>query len=535
MDNRTSKTRRRNRREFLKVTSAGALTGLVEGKAALAEAPPPDGGAGPARYVLQPRKRIPVVRSADVIVAGAGISGLFAALGAAKYGARTILVERFGELGGNMGPGIFVGGHLHNEVGRTLHDGVFPAIPQAFIDRVEARLEDLPRDFVTYSQAVARTAIEMAKEAGVETLPSVYPADPILEGNRIRGLFAETKGGRIALECKVLVDAIGEADLARRAGAPFKSGSSAEECESPSVNALYRQPRYASWNDGGLYFVVAGADIDKFLAFSKQEVKLNEDDRGWAETHLRYAHARWPDAMVPVLRRAWESGEFQVIRDIRPNLHVAMLNYWFTNLRPGLAGSRSQVHGEYDAGNWEHVSAVESELRALTYDAMCFYRKHVPGFERSYLVQMSSFLGVRGGPHILGEYTLNPKETFNGLRRPDTLFVSFIEVQRGGNKRGHDMPYAMLLPRRIDGLLVTGRGSAYLRRGHDPSTRARGNMMALGQATGMAAALAVNDGVMPRALDIRKLQRALLKENFYLGDAARLAELGLEDPAQRAG
>jgi hypothetical protein len=90
------------------------------------------------------------------------------------------------------------------------------------------------------------------------------------------------------------------------------------------------------------------------------------------------------------------------------------------------------------------------------------------------------------------------------------------------------VPLGSLLPKRIAGLLVCGRGAAYLRRGHDPSgLRARPSMMIFGEAAGTVAAVAARAGVSPKRVDIRKVQRLLLKSGIFLGDAQRLKELGL--------
>jgi hypothetical protein len=118
-----------------------------------------------------------------------------------------------------------------------------------------------------------------------------------------------------------------------------------------------------------------------------------------------------------------------------------------------------------------------------------------------------------------------------GLRVPDTLFLSGTEEYLEADKKGFDMPYKMLLPKHIAGLLVTGRGAAFHRRGHDPSTRARGNMMGLGLAAGIAAALSAQADVIPSELNVRELQRALLAQGFFLGDDSRLAALGLRTEA----
>jgi hypothetical protein len=100
---------------------------------------------------------------------------------------------------------------------------------------------------------------------------------------------------------------------------------------------------------------------------------------------------------------------------------------------------------------------------------------------------------------------------------------------------GYDVPYGMLLPKNVEGLLVTGRGASWERRGHDPAFRERSNMMALGEATGRAAAIAAADDVIPRNIEVRKLQQAMLESGYYLGDEARLTALGLSYAAGKEG
>jgi len=479
-------------------------------------------------YVLEPEKRIPVMRDVDVAVAGAGVSGLFAALGAAARGARVVLIDRFGQLGGNMGPGLFIGSRLYDQPGKTLHVIDYPGIPRRFVDRLEAMLapDAALRGYPAYTLCISRLAADMLDEAGVERLLSAYAADPVLEGGRVRGLFVETKSGRVAVRAKVVVDATGDADVARRSGAPCRSGSTPAECDSPNIHSHYNKPQYATWNDGGVYFVMARVDINAFRAFCRQECVLDDAEQKWQQANLDFAGTRWPAAMVRLFRAAAGAAEFRPSIELWPRAHVALL-HWFEDLGDGLAGGRAHVMGEYDSGNCEHVSRIESAVRSLVFDSARFFRGRVPGFEKSLLLFVSPFLGSRGGPHIEGEYLLTPQELYRGASAPDSMFRSYVDVRVGGSKQGCDMPYRMLLPRGIDGLLVTGRGMSYLRRGHDPGVRARCNMMMLGQATGVAAAMCATEGVCPRHLDVRKLQRALLAEGFPFGDEARLQELGL--------
>lgn len=295
----------------------------------------------------------------------------------------------------------------------------------------------------------------------------------------------------------------------------------------------YDNVRFSRWNETGLVWMVAGAQIAAYNAFAQQPYQLSAEDKKWLEEELNldervnYDFGGWTPRLTPLFRRAWRSGEFRVTRQLRKGFGVCLSN-WFESWGNGIASGRTQARGEYDAANWEHVSLLESAVRTRTYDGVAFLRRNVPGFEDAHLIDIAPFLGGRGGPHIEAVHTLTPQESWAGARFPDVMYVNFGEVPRGANKSGHDMPFSMTLPRDIDGLLVTARGAGYVRRGHDPGTRIRPNMMSLGQATGTASALAAGDNVTPRELDIRKLQRALLSEGYYLGDDARLAELGLK-------
>jgi hypothetical protein len=128
-----------------------------------------------------------------------------------------------------------------------------------------------------------------------------------------------------------------------------------------------------------------------------------------------------------------------------------------------------------------------------------------------------------------------------GARHSDVVLRSIWEARRiadhksatPATREGYDLPYRMMLPKGLDNLLVVGRGSAYVRRGHDPATRARVTQFHLGQVAGMAAALAVRAGTSVRALDIKTLQRDLLRQGFFLGNEARLRELGLIEATRK--
>lgn len=202
-------------------------------------------------YVNEPAKEVPVVYDVDVVVAGGGIAGTIASITAARYGAKTVVIDRFGRFGGNMGPGMFAGGSLHfalQDDNALVNRKGLGGIADEFLRRVifsrlnadqitmEQREQlaqthwNLPGlrvgggglGYAVESQTVSYVAFQMMKEAGVEMLLSAYVCDPIMEGNRVRGVFVETKSGRLAVKAKIVIDATGEGDLAYRSGAPVQ-------------------------------------------------------------------------------------------------------------------------------------------------------------------------------------------------------------------------------------------------------------------------------------------------------------------------
>jgi len=176
--------------------------------------------------VLEPAKRVPVAYDADVVVAGGGISGVFAALAAAREGASTVLIDRFGTVGGTLGPGMMsqegaLKDHHKQIVKGAPNDAVkgdVTALPKEFAEQFFAIAPDAPSRFLADSNKGYHVALKMLKEAGVILMLSAYACDPIIEGNTVYGVFVENKSGRQAVKAKVVIDATGEADVSRRAG-----------------------------------------------------------------------------------------------------------------------------------------------------------------------------------------------------------------------------------------------------------------------------------------------------------------------------
>lgn len=172
--------------------------------------------------IERPAHSVPVVHDVDVAVVGAGVAGVIAAIAAGRHGAKTLMIEAFSSLGGNMGVGMFAGGSLHLAL---QHPAAFPnglgGIPTEFNARVVGQEDRLVgADYFRDCQAVTYTATRMMEEEGVGILLNSVVSGAVKEADTVRGVFVETKSGTLAVRSRVVIDCTGTADVAARAGAP---------------------------------------------------------------------------------------------------------------------------------------------------------------------------------------------------------------------------------------------------------------------------------------------------------------------------
>ena len=227
----------------------------------------------PANIIIEPQREIPVIREVDVLIAGGGIAGCFAAITAARSGVRTLLIERFGALGGNMGPGLIQGGSL---IYFQSISGGPPNLTREFWGRMEILRGEKVVSNSREASAASYAITKMLLEAGGEVVLSARASDPIVEGKTVTGLLVETKSGRRAIRAKVVIDATGEADLPARAGAPmFHPGEPVSDEIAHAIKKLKPEfPNWGSAEDGrfrgttnmGCGFQIAGIDWARALA-----------------------------------------------------------------------------------------------------------------------------------------------------------------------------------------------------------------------------------------------------------------------------
>jgi hypothetical protein len=472
--------------------------------------------------MIELKKSVPVVADVDVLIVGAGIAGATAAVAAGRNGAKTMVVDRFGCPGGNMGPGM-VGGAGTLELPESMAEEGIPGIPGEFVKRCESYYDSrLLSHYFRDSQVVPYVWTQMMQEAGVQFMYNTCTGDPIMEGNRVVGLFVENKNGTQAIRAKVVVDATGDADVAARAGVPMDGG--------------------ASIFAPGTYWAMGNVDVDRY--FGAVSSPPDPEDVRWAESldesmdrfHpslTSMAKRQRMGGLFPYYRAAWESGEYKFIQDI-DGLGYVLCDHGISHAAPrigkyGILGAMACVWRRENptSGDTEIMTALEVGTRNFIFETSQFLTRRVPGFEKAYLHIIAPYFNTRGGRSIISEYPVTLEDATQGREFDDVVFRAchrLLKIRPSKYESEYDFPYRQFLPQGVDGLMATGRSCIV----QPPVMRIRWMVFLMGQATGAAAALAVQAGVTPRELDVKKLQSLLYnKYQAPLGDGERLKELGI--------
>lgn len=471
--------------------------------------------------IVEAERRIEILAEVDVLVAGGGVSGCAAAVSSARTGAKTMLLERGGVLGGVATAGLM--SNIANEIVDADNRVVIRGFVTELIDRMVARgaasdkwaHRDIP-GVVIDSEQLKVVLIEMAQEAGVKILTHTLATSPIMDGDTIKGVFVESKAGRHAVLAKVVVDTSGEADIARQTGCPMRSevGTAAREFRMARVDldALYQHFK---------------RNPETFPPPRDYVSSFEQFERNWLERGtFFFPHGGGWD--WDIFQDAIKRGEYQPSVGIINELEVV-----------GMYGLRTHDAVVINANcyrledlNPMNVSQAELETQKLAYHVAEFFNRRVPGFQDAYVVQIAHSMGMRRSWGIDGEFTL----THNQTRSTEPVYfddtIGCKPAEADFKKTGqwmyahtYDVPYRVLLPKKTDNLLV-GSGKSISCQPQS-TLRLMPSCMMVGQAAGVAAGLSARLGVTPRQLDLPTLQRTLLDQAVNLGPDERLGELGL--------
>jgi FAD dependent oxidoreductase len=454
---------------------------------------------GPAGRVAEPAREIPVAHTTDVLVVGGGIAGVMAAIASGRSGAPTLLVERFGSLGGTGTAAMMNLFYVPYAASRGLVRELF--------DRLIARGGAIPGEFVVYDPELYKiTALEMLAEAGAGVLLHTLVSDVVMDGTLLRGIVVENKSGRQAILGRVTIDASGDADVAARAGAPYIKGREEDGKMRPMT----------------LIFRMGGVDVPRLVEYVRAHPDDFSPDPLQCMLDLDHSMIR----VFGFFRRVeeakaagelWSECYYFRVESVMPERGVLTVN-------------ATRVY-DVDGTNAADVSRAEIEARHQMVQLAAFARKYIPGFEHAFILDSASTIGVRETRRIRGEYVMTEDDILAGRRYDDVVGVDANQQnprQQGGHppdgREGgpqdvearqliarmfvYEIPYRCLVPAGIDGLLVAGRCLSVDHHA-DVYTRNQGTAMASGVAAGVAAALAARTDVPPRRVDVGAVQGAL--------------------------
>ncbi len=449
-----------------------------------------------ATTIHEAARDIDVCYEADVVVVGGGPGGHAAAVAAARNGAKTVLVERYGHLGGMATGGLVIQILLMSD---GTGEQQIAGLCQEWIDRLDPlggvlypKKDELGSSdpqvierwrhvlFVVVGDRIRLTATldpellkcvlnDMVEEAGIKLLLHSWGTRAIVENGTVKGVIFESKSGRQAILGKVIIDGTGDGDIMASAGIEF------EDAFDPRLRAA----------NMALVWRFGNVDYKKYCRY------LDTDRHNYNQ-------------LMGELKK--QTGGIHVLPIASSREDVV----WFNNRVPGLS-----------ATNVEHLTRVEVDMRKVMRATHDFFRGNIPGFEKSFILDSASQTGIRGGRRMMGEYVYSHEDMVSGLIHQDTIAV--FPSTKGApaeappsdkSSRGY-IPYRSLLPRRMEGFLVACRAFS-----SDMYTNDAFNWIphciAFGEAAGTAAALAVKKGIQPRELDYASLQERLLSQGVLL-------------------
>lgn len=456
-------------------------------------------------FITEPTRKVPLIMKADVVVVGGGPAGVGAALRAARNGADTVVIERFGSLGGTNTTGFMFVALEREHLAAEIYDRLRPG---GHIVNLLEKFPDLTSNPLThYSSALNPQSIseilafdpdmcafiinEMMEKTGVKLLLRTSYVNTKVEGDTIEAIIVENVSGRQAIAGKVFIDATGRGDVIARSGVPYTSARNEMGFPMPM----------------GLMWKMSDVDYERLFEYQKKDPKLEKlGEKARKKGELPYYRSK---------KTAKEMKYYDLIYTGHPHLemsptsHLGEMLLWMPVIHEwGLDGAEKA----------EDLTRAEIHIRKQIVRELNFLKKYVPGFEKAYLSGISPYMGIREGRHPIGEYVLTCEDVRNGRKFDDaTLRLKTLDYLDMRNQElaqvEFDVPYRCFLPKKIDNLLLAGDDIS-VDHGAFLHIRSFVRAMNLGEVAGTAATLSVKNETKPKELEYSVLEKTLLEQHI---------------------
>ena len=438
------------------------------------------------KYINETQRSTPVIGEYDVLVLGGGAAGMAAAVSAARHGANTLLVERYGFLGGTFSAALvcsFCGLHV-------LKDGQPFQISHGVVDDFLHRL-DFYRGLNTPHIVMARTASqsfdvaamkivadEIVCGSGAKLLLHTLVVGVAKQGQKIEGVIVENKDGRGFIHAKTFIDCSGDGILGHMAGVPDLDQDANFSCQYPTM--MFRVH-----------------NVNDEIAFQVGKPTFTE-----------------------ILLQANKSGNWYFPRTtgvLFPQHHHGEWRINVTQVQRKDGTSPNTLDAQ-------ELTDAEIEGRRQVAEMYRFLREKVPGFSECYLLEVPAELGIRQSRNLAGRYVLRGEQILEGIQIPFPIGVNTWPMENHvqgkiswtfPEKASHQIPMGSLIPFEIENLFFAGRCASFDSSALS-SVRVSGPCMAMGQAVGAAAALGFSSSTVLDSRNYDRLKQLLLDDGVTL-------------------
>ena len=449
--------------------------------------------------------KLPVFAEADVVVCGGGTAGAFAAKAAADMGKDVLIVEQFGALGGTATNGLVL---------PIMHTHI-PENPQcSYISNIiRDRMVEIgaaSANGANFDPLLMKTVLEtICDEAGVRMLFYTFIAETIVNDTKLEAIVVANKNGLGLIKGKIFIDGTGDGDVCVRAGAGYTKGN----------------PETGKNQPISLRYIVANVDIRAFGEFINETIE---------KTGKNYA-ASYDGSSVYVACCAGDQWTFSDIFDEaikNGDLIDDDKNYWQGFMVAGrentIAFNNPEFFDEVDGTNPDHLTKTQIRGKQRILRQLQFYKKYMKGFEKAYIAEIATMVGIRESRNIETEYVLSAADLLRRVKFDDMFCQSNYPVDIHGKqlkcesnlapvddgKPWYEIPYRSLVVKGIDNLYITGRclGAEFLAQS---SLRVQHSVRASGEAAGIGAALALDRGILPKQVDGKEVREIMISKGAH--------------------
>ena len=415
----------------------------------------------------------------DLIVAGGGLSGVAAAVSAAREGLKVMLVEKSGCLGGAISNNLVYPFMPYWTKQKDGNDAGKKYLSQGIFKEMKARHDkyvDDCKDHEFNSEYFKIVLDDMTEEAGVDVLFHGVIYDVKTDNRKISSFEITAKAQKITAEADFFIDATGDGELFYLAGCDYQLGRESDSLCQPMTTC----------------FRMSGVDLD---LFTEERPRLQE-----------------------LYKEKQAKGE---ITNPRENILV------FFGVGEDVLHFNTTRVVKLNPTNPFDVSKAEVIARKQIHELIGFLKENSKAFTESALISVAVNIGVRESRKLKGVHILTGDELINCTRFEDSIALGNYDIdihsptgtgtshRYFGEGEYYTIPYRSLLPKEYDNLLVAGRSISATHEAQ-ASVRIMPICCCLGEAAGTAVAIAHKTNKNVHTVDIKALQKTLIENGAVL-------------------